>query len=125
MLNQKIDQNADLDYYAPNTVTRHILKAAASGLAEPMSFEAFLDHVIKTAANEDVDLDNMAAEYVSDLEDVKDPVMETVLITLDLMEQHGIVDVELRCFDTAPPTAEIVSIKLSNDGKLLTDVLFS
>ena len=123
MLNQKIDQNVDLDYYAPNTVTHHILKAAASGLAEPMSFDEFNDHVIKTATDWDVAIDDMAVEFMLD-HDVKDPVMETVLITLDLMEQDHLVDVEKICYDGWPPTAEIVSIQLSNDGKQLTNTLF-
>ena len=123
MLNQKIDHSVDLDYYAPNTVTHHILKAAASGLAKPMSFDEFKDHVVKTAADQDVAIDDMAVEFMLD-HDVKDHVMETVLITLDLMEQNQIVDVERICYDGWPPTAEIVSIKLSPEGKRLTDALF-
>ena len=123
MLNPMFDHKVDLSYYAPKTVTRHILKAAASGLTEPVSFEAFKDHVIKTAADWNVAIDNMAVEFMLD-HDVKDPVMETVLITLDLMEQDQIIDVERICYDGWPPTAEIVSIKLSQAGKQLTDTIF-
>ena len=125
MTTAKLDQitNVDLSYYETGTVTRHILNAAASGLTEPVSFDDFKDQVIKTAADQDVKINDMAVEFMLD-HDVKDPVMETVLITLDLMEQDQIIDVERICYDGWPPTAEIVSIKLSPDGKRLTDALF-